>query len=109
MRLTWLSSLLLELEKGVVCRQGQELFERRLRDEAREQRTRFTEAPARVAIGADRRSYELDLFVEDTSEELRRNRAAILEPRAVMNPLPELRPRDLRGGRVLHQVIERDA
>src|SRR5205085_10027802 len=58
-----------------------------------------------------RRSSDLadrvELFVLDAAHQLGSHALAVVELGAVAHPLPDLRAGDLRGGRVLHQVVDR--
>src|SRR5205814_7763965 len=54
-------------------------------------------------LGAD----PLELQRLEPAHELGCHPATVLELRAAADPLPHLRPRDLRGRRVLHQPVDR--
>src|SRR5205814_4849793 len=93
----------------LVRRERQEFVEAlalgHLLDEAR----RGREHAVGEARRADLMVNAVELGGEQPVEALDRHRLPVAGARAMMQALPQLRPADLRGGRILHQVIERHA
>src|SRR3954452_13689959 len=58
-------------------------------------------------VVADLRPDLLELRGLQLAHELRRDRPPVLQLDAVADPLPDLRARDLRGRRVLHEAVDR--
>src|SRR5579885_386834 len=88
---------------------GEPLREALRLEQRQEDRRRVGEAAFRVGLAADRRLEPGELLLEKRAAERQVDGAAVGEPRLVADPLPHLRAADLRGGRVLHQVVERHA
>src|SRR6266404_6720355 len=89
----------------LVGRQGQEFGKGRGFDQ-------LAEEPGRVVVTAAVSggfAQFRELLVEDGTAQRDVDDAAVLELRAVPDPLPDLSAADLRGRRVLHQIVERHA
>src|SRR6478672_8798195 len=66
------------------------------------------EPPGAPACVSNLLPYCRELLVAHLREQAARDGTSVLEPGAVPDPLPDLRPRDLGRGGVLHEVVERN-
>ncbi len=76
--------------------------------ERREDLARVVEVAGLERVLADVAPDGGHLVLDHGGHEARADLAAVIEPSAVTKPLPELRPGDLRGRDVFHQVVQRD-
>src|SRR5947207_3216431 len=68
---------------------------------------RLREPPMLEALLTPFRSAAAQFFLDQKAHERQRDFTAIIKDSArVMDPLPDLRARDLRGGSVLHQIVK---
>src|SRR5262245_8429705 len=88
---------------GGIGQEGEEVHEFRIENEPIEDLARRSEAPC-GGRGAGLQARLL--FVREAPVQDGVGRAAVVEPRAAMQPEPQLGARDLRGGGVLHEVID---
>src|SRR5215218_7507416 len=98
------------LVQVLVTREGQELYELVVGGDTGEEFGGLTELVLFPAFGAHDVGFDLLQFlVEGFVEEVFRHLGAVFEDASVMvDPLPHLSAADLRRGRVLHQVEDRD-
>ena len=94
-----------------VRRRGEKVGERVGGGELEEERACLRKTSARACARPRARVVRrADLLVEDALEQLGGDgHAGVVEARAVVNPLPDLRARDFRGRGVFHEMVERDA
>src|SRR5215218_10008573 len=98
------------LVQVLVTREGQELYELVVGGGSGDEFGGFTELVLFPAFGADDVGFDLLQFlVEGFVEEVFRHLGTVFEDTSlVVDPLPHLSAADLRRGRVLHQVEDRD-
>src|SRR5438132_12290635 len=89
---------------GGDCEELSELWRER---DPFEDLTRLVVATLREEIAADRGLDLRELLALYVAHELRGHVRSFGERYAVVDPLPDLRPRDLRGRGVLHEVVDR--
>src|SRR5262245_53708472 len=100
---------LLRLVEKVVCERGHELHEVVAHHDFGEKLGRGVVAPRREGVVTHRILDRVHLFLEDCLHQLARDGASVAQTRTMANPLPHLRTRNLCGGGVFHQVVERHA
>src|SRR2546428_10038113 len=92
----------------LVGRKRQEFLELVGSGDLLEQLARFRKMPAIEPRGADLAAQAIVLFTNAMLHGRFRDGPAVVERRAMSDPLPDLRARDLGGGRVFHEVVDRD-
>src|ERR1700690_1139819 len=103
-----LPPLYLFVLQEVVGRQSQKFLEPCRGAQPHEELSRLEKTAGLEASVADLAAHALHLLVDDAREAIGSQRLSS-DRHSVVEPLPHLSARDLRGGRVFHQGIERHA
>src|SRR5262249_1950516 len=85
---------------------GHELGQILLQRDSLEHRAGLLRTSGGPHLLADLGTYARRLLIEDLTGELDGDGATVVEPRVVVDPLPDLRAADLGGGRILHEAVD---
>src|SRR6516165_11351030 len=92
--------------QNFICGYGQEIGQLDRRGDLDEERPGLFESALVESLSSDFVAHAAKLLADELLHQIARDRPPIVERRAMAEPLPDLRARNLRRGGVFHQVVD---